>query len=200
MEGPPNGPGEVDLPPRGPTHPPLVQTALIVYGVLFAAAVGWSLWSGHSLFYASPEAQHRGAAPVRDAGMGLAAAAVLIYLSDALTRRTRWGEAMARELAAMIGKRSLRDCIVLAVASGLAEEAFFRGALQPRLGLVAASLVFGLAHLVPRRDLLPWVGFAIGAGFLLGGLLIFTGNLVAPVVTHIGVNVVNLKRLGDRYG
>ena len=100
----------------------------------------------------------------------------------------------------MIGKRSLRDCIVLAVASGLVEEAFFRGALQPRLGLVVASLVFGLAHFVPKRELLPWSGFAIGMGFLLGGLFIATGNLVAPVVTHVGLNAVNLKRLGDRYG
>jgi hypothetical protein len=137
---------------------------------------------------------------VRDVALGLAVAAVLIYLSDELTRRTRWGEAMARVLAAMIGKRSVRDCIVLGVASGLAEEAFFRGALQPQVGLVVASLIFGLAHFVPQRDLLPWAGIAIGAGILLGSLFIATGNLVAPVVTHIGVNAVNLKRLGDRYG
>ena len=200
MEDHPNGPSEVDPPPGGATSPSLVRIALVFYGVLFAVAVGWSLWSGDSIFYVSPEAEHRGAAPVRDAALGLAVAAALIYLSDELTRRTRWGEAMARVLAAMIGKRSVRDCIVLGVASGLAEEAFFRGALQPQVGLVAASLIFGLAHFVPQRDLLPWAGFAIGAGILLGSLFIATGNLVAPVVTHIGVNAVNLKRLGDRYG
>jgi hypothetical protein len=178
----------------------VVRIALVFYGSVAAAVAVWALWSGDSIFYASAEAQIRGAAPVRDTAVGLAAAAALIYVSDAITRRTRWGEALARELAAMIGKRSLRDCIVLAVASGLVEEAFFRGALQPRLGLVVASLIFGLAHFVPKRELLPWSGFAIGMGFLLGGLFIATGNLVAPVVTHVGLNAVNLKRLGDRYG
>jgi hypothetical protein len=178
----------------------VVRLALFFYGVLLTAAVGWSLWSGESIFYISPEAQRRGAAPARDAALGLAGAAALIYLSDEITRRTQWGETMARALAKIIGRLSLRDCIILAVASGLAEEAFFRGALQTRWGLVAASLIFGLAHLAPKRDLLPWAGFAVGAGFLLGSLFIATGNLVAPIVTHIGVNAVNLKRLGDRYG
>jgi hypothetical protein len=200
VEDRPNDSGEVDLPPRGALSPSVVRIALVFYGVLLTAAVGWSLWSGDSIFYISPEAQRRGAAPARDTVLGLTAAAALIYLSHEITRRTRWGETMARALAGMIGKRSLRDCIILAVASGLAEEAFFRGALQPRLGLVTASLIFGLAHFTPKRELLPWAGFAIVAGFLLGSLFIATGNLVAPIVTHIGVNAVNLKRLGDRYG
>ncbi len=200
MESQTDEPPDGGLLPRGATSPPVVRIALVFYAGVAAAVAGWALWSGDSIFYASAEAQSRGAAPVRDTAVGLAAAAALIYLSNAITRRTRWGEALARELAAMIGKRSLRDCIVLAVASGLVEEAFFRGALQPRLGLVVASLVFGLAHFVPKRELLPWSGFAIGMGFLLGGLFIATGNLVAPAVAHIGVNAVNLKRLGDRYG
>jgi len=71
----------------------------------------------------------------------------------------------------------------------------FRGALQPWLGYVAASLLFGLAHFVPRRELWPWTGFAVLAGFGLGWLFEATGNLVAPVVAHIGVNGINLRRL-----
>jgi membrane protease YdiL (CAAX protease family) len=178
----------------------VVRIALVFYAAVAAAVAGWSLWSGDSILYVSAEAQRRGLEPVRDVTLGMVAAAALIYLSDEITRRTRWGEALARELAAMIGKRSIRDCIVLALASGLVEEALFRGVLQPRLGLLVASLLFGLAHLVPRRELLPWAGFAIAMGFMLGGLFIATGNLVAPVVTHVGLNAVNLKRLGDRYG
>jgi membrane protease YdiL (CAAX protease family) len=200
VEGHPDDPGEVDLLPPGAPTIPLLRIALAFYGAVFALILAWSFWSGDSIFYVSAEAQSRGPAPARDTVVGLAAAAALIYLSDAVARRTRWGEAFARELAAQIGRRSLRDCILLALVSGLVEEAFFRGVLQPRLGLVLASLIFGLAHLVPKRELLPWAGIAMGMGFLLGGLFITTGNLVAPVVTHIGVNAVNLKRLGDRYG
>jgi len=113
---------------------------------------------------------------------------------------TRWGDALARELAAVLGRLSVRQCIALAAMSGVAEEAFFRGALQPSLGLVGASLLFGLAHFVPRRALLPWTGFSIAAGFLLGILYDATGNLLAPVVAHGVINAVNLRVVTRRYG
>jgi Na+-transporting NADH:ubiquinone oxidoreductase subunit NqrB len=123
----------------------------------------------------------------------------VIAASRAIVRFTRWGEALARTLGALIGRQSDRDCLLLALASGLAEEALFRGALQPQIGLVAASLVFGLAHFAPRRELLPWTGFSVLAGFLLGGLYAWTGNLVAPVIAHVGINAVNLRQLGRDY-
>ena len=115
--------------------------------------------------------------------------------SDALTARTALGAALARALAAALGPLRTRDCIVLALLSGVAEEALFRGALQPQVGLVWASLLFALAHLVPRRELLPWSVFSLAAGFLLGGLYLATGNLVAPVVAHFTINAVNLRKL-----
>ncbi len=70
-----------------------------------------------------------------------------------------------------------------------------KGALQPRLGWFTASVVFGLAHYAPRRSLLPWTGFALLAGGLLGALFAATGNLVAPVTAHAAINAVNLRLL-----
>ena len=95
----------------------------------------------------------------------------------------------------------MENCTVvaLALASGVAEEAFFRGALQPHVGLVAASLIFGVVHFVPRREFLPWTVFAVAAGFLLGWLFDTTGNLVAPVVAHTTINAVNLWLLSNRH-
>jgi hypothetical protein len=174
--------------------------ALLFYGALLAVAIFWSSWIGASILYPFPEAERGGGALLLDALTGAIAALLVIGLSDAITSRTRWGERMARELIALIGKLSLRDCIALALASGVAEEVFFRGAMQPQLGLVVTSLIFGLAHFAPKRDLLPWAGFALCAGFLLGGLYVVTESLVAPIVAHVGINVVNLRRLGVRYG
>ncbi len=68
----------------------------------------------------------------------------------------------------------------------------------PCLLFLAASLLFGLAHFVPRRELLPWTAFTLAAGFGLGALYEVTGNLVAPVVAHFGVNAVNLRLLTRR--
>ena len=177
----------------------LVKLGLLFYAALFALALAWSIGSGRSIFYASQAAAREGVAPLLDTGLGLAVAAATIALSRAITERTRWGGAMGRALAELLGERSFRECIALAVASGVAEEAFFRGALQPALGWLLASLIFGLVHFAPRRDLLPWTGFALCAGMVLGALFEITGNLVAPIVAHVGINAVNLRRLVVRY-
>jgi hypothetical protein len=105
------------------------------------------------------------------------------------------GRLLAQRLAEILGPLSGAQVVVLALASGLGEEAFFRGALQPRVGLLLASLLFGMAHLVPRRELLPWAGFAALAGVLLGALFDYTGNLLAPATAHVFINAVNLHWL-----
>jgi membrane protease YdiL (CAAX protease family) len=123
----------------------------------------------------------------------------VIALSAELTRRTAWGETLARALAGVLGRLSVSECIALALLSGVAEESFFRGALQPQVGLLAASTLFALAHFAPRRDLWPWTLCSFAAGLALGGLFAWTGNLVAPVVAHALVNAVNLRVLAVRY-
>jgi hypothetical protein len=172
--------------------------ALVFYAVCFGAACGIAGLSGHSLVYASPGDAAAGVRWARDAGVGLAAAGAGIALSSLLTAATRWGRLLAEELARLLGPLRPATCLLLAAASGIAEEALFRGALQPLLGLVGASLLFGIAHLAPRRALLPWTGFAVLAGFGLGALYDWTGNLVAPVVAHAALNAVNLTLLARR--
>jgi membrane protease YdiL (CAAX protease family) len=177
-----------------------VRTALFFYGAMLCVAGVWSALAGDSLLYATAAAAERGIDPLRDVTAGALAAAITIWISREWTRRTRSGERLARALGTLIGPLSWRQCVVLALASGLAEEAFFRGAIQPRVGLVAASLIFGLAHFAPRRELAPWTVFSVAAGLLLGALFDATGNLVAPVVAHAGINAVNLKLLSQWSG
>jgi membrane protease YdiL (CAAX protease family) len=175
-----------------------VRLALVFYGGLFAAACAWAWLAGRSLVFASAEAARRGVEP-SDAGAGALVGLVVLLLSGWFTRRTRAGEDLARALGRLVGRRTTGECVVLALASGIGEEAFFRGAMQPHLGLVATSLLFGLAHFAPRRDLVPWTGFSLAAGFALGGLFEATGNLLAPVVAHALVNAVNLRLLSRDY-
>jgi len=176
-----------------------VRLAFLFYGALLGASLLWAGLAQRSLIFASAEAAQRGLAPARDAALGALAAGVVVWLSRVFTQRTAWGEALARALAEVLGRLTLAECWLLAAVSGVAEEAFFRGAVQPHLGLVATSLLFALAHFAPRRDLLPWTGFSLIAGFLLGSLFEVTGNLVAPVVAHALVNGVNLRFLSERY-
>jgi membrane protease YdiL (CAAX protease family) len=183
-----------------PNAPALVRLAFWFYAALLAASFFWAFLAERSLFFADSEMGQARLDPTRDLFAGLLAAGVVILLSDRVTRMTRWGEDLARELGAVLGRPSLVQCIALALMSGVAEEALFRGALQPAIGLVGASLLFGLAHFVPRRALLPWTGFTVAVGFLLGILYDATGNLLAPIVAHVVINAVNLRILTARHG
>jgi hypothetical protein len=174
----------------------LVRVGLYFYGAMMAAALLWRMGlHGESILHAGPGPDAGAIHWARDAGLGLIAGLFVVGVSAAITRFTDWGEALARALGGALVGIGVRDALLLAVASGLAEELFFRGALQPRVGLVLASLIFGAVHLVPRREMLPWTGFAVGAGLLFGALFLWTGNVVAPVVAHIVVNAVNLPLL-----
>ena len=111
---------------------------------------------------------------------------VLFYVLPAL-------RALSDELAPMLvdsGRR--RDLILISVASGIGEEVLFRGALQPILGLVLASLLFGGMHIGPDRRYLVWTLWALGAGFLFGFLYVWTGGLVAPITAHVLHNAATL--------
>lgn len=67
----------------------------------------------------------------------------------------------------------------------LSEEFFFRGVMQPKLGLVATSIVFGLVHL-PFREFPNWkhVLVATVLGYFCGLAYQKTGFIRAPTVTH----------------
>ncbi len=181
-----------------PARPSLVRLAVVFYGVMLAVAWLWTWLAGRSLLYVSEAAAATGVRP-RDALAGVVAGLAVVWLSQEITRRTRWGEDLARGLARVLGRLGVAECVVLGIVSGIAEEALFRGALQPAIGYVAASLLFGLVHFVPRREFLPWTVFAIAAGFGLGALFEATGNLVAPATAHFVINAINLRLLSTRY-
>jgi membrane protease YdiL (CAAX protease family) len=196
MSDPRTSPGPAPLPPR----PALVRWATLFYGALTAVALAWNAWAGTPWAFLDAVSAETGVRWLRDGAIGLISGAALVATSRWISTRTAWGEALSRELGRAIGPLRGSEALWLAALSGFAEEAFFRGALQPRVGWLAASLLFGFAHLAPSRTLLPWTGFAIVAGGILGGLYAATGNLLAPVLAHATVNAVNLRWLAQRYG
>lgn len=90
------------------------------------------------------------------------------------------------DVAALFENVSLGAVAFIAIVSGVAEEAFFRGLLQPLLGIWLASLIFGLGHIWKKTAI--WYGlYAAVIGVYFGGLYLWTGNLAAPMCAH-GVN------------
>lgn len=184
-----------------PQLPPerLVRFGVLFYGAMALVAVVWRVGLyDEPIWLAAGDAGSM--AWWAQIGLGLCVAAAVILASYAITELTGWGGELARAMAEPLRGLRLPDALLLASASGLAEEMFFRGALQPRVGLMAASVLFGALHFAPRRELLPWTGFAVVMGFVLGGLFIWSGSLLAPVIAHTVINAVNLPLLVRRYG
>lgn len=75
------------------------------------------------------------------------------------------------------------EAAVVSMAAGVGEELLFRGAVQVEFGLVAASVLFGLAHVGGRSSMIFGVWVAV-MGFGLGALVLLTGGLMASMVAH----------------
>ncbi len=120
---------------------------------------------------------------------------LLVWGSRRWTARTTAGHELRDAMAEVVAGLRGWEVLALALASGLAEEMFFRGALQPQVGWLLASVLFGAAHYVPQPGLRVWSVFACVAGLLFAGLFEWTGSLVAPVAAHVTVNGLNLRWL-----
>lgn len=92
------------------------------------------------------------------------------------------------------------EIVALALLSGFAEELFFRGAVQGAWGWFPATVLFTLLHTGPGSTYKAWTAFAGVAGLALAGLMLWRGNLLAPILAHVVVNAVNLNQLAGEPG
>jgi CAAX protease family protein len=156
-----------------------VALAAVFYTALLFAAVILGLARGRN-------ALALGDSALSDLSVGVITACGTVGLGILFYRLSPALRTLSDELAPhLVDDARWRDLILLSVFSGTGEESFFRGALQPELGLVATSLLFGLLHVGPDRRYLVWTVWAVGAGFLFGTLYQWTGGILAPITAHI---------------
>ncbi|HEV8238461.1 MAG TPA: CPBP family intramembrane glutamic endopeptidase [Thermoanaerobaculia bacterium] len=125
---------------------------------------------------------------------GVAAAGVLL-LTWWIVRLIPLARELEATLRERLGPLTLGEAYGLAVLSGVAEEVFFRGALQPAWGFLPATIVFAVLHSGRGRAMALWTSSALAAGAVLGALMLWRGNLLAPMLCHMLVNAVQLRRL-----
>ncbi len=114
----------------------------------------------------------------------------LLVLSMRATWRplARIREVVEGSLAPLFRHCSWDELLALALLAGVGEELLFRGVLQtwatgklgPISALILASIVFGLAHSITRA----YAVLATGMGLYLGALLLWTDELIVPIVVH----------------
>jgi len=111
----------------------------------------------------------------------------------------RFRRTIDHTLAPLVADCTLVDLAVLSVMAGVGEEVLFRGVVQaalagrigPGLAVAVTALLFGLAHFVS----VTYAVYATLFGVYLGVLLVVSGNLLAPVVTHAVYDFVALAYL-----
>ena len=191
---------EARTPGQGHNPQAFVRSALIFYGTMGCAALIWRMaTSSETILHPSGADGSASWGLVSALAMGVLVGLGAVAVSEFLTRRTSLGEGLADLLGESLAGIGVADAVLLALASGVGEEMLFRGALQPSVGIVWASLIFGACHFLPRRELMLWSFYAVVMGFAFGWLYEWTGQLIAPIAAHSLVNGVNLPRLAHGF-
>ena len=85
-----------------------------------------------------------------------------------------------KDIGAIFSESKLPDLFFIAVCAGLAEEVLFRGVIQAKLGIIGASIIFGLLHFItPAYCIIATI-----MGFYLGFLFQYYDSLLIPIQLH----------------
>lgn len=167
----------------------ILTVTLLGEGGLLLSALLWSWLSGLTL---------RLGDPFESLLLGLFAAGVMGFVNVRMLSCTgTWSFVKSLRglygtlLVPMFSKIRYRDVVLISVAAGIGEELLFRGVIQPTIGLIPASVIFGIAHFGGRGMLV--FGILAGLiGLIFGWLAITSGGLLASVVAHAGYDAIAL--------
>ena len=161
----------------------LAVVALLGESVLAGIGFLWISWRGLPLEIGT-------GGIVTNVGLGIFAAAVMVLLNYAVlwwappVRVVRDIRCLYRQtFQPLVARVGILELVLIAAAAGIGEEVLFRGALQPEVGLIWSSVVFGGLH-ASSRETLAFGAWAMFMGFGLGLLAVGTNGLLAPTVAH----------------
>lgn len=87
------------------------------------------------------------------------------------------------------GLMTVAGALVLGLSAGISEELLFRGAVQPRLGLLLATVLFALGHLQYGLTFATLEVFVIG---LVLGVLRNRTSTTITIIVHAGYNAAGV--------
>ena len=162
----------------------LLVLALCGEGVLVLVACSWTWFADLPLAFSAISISAA-------LGVGILTAAAFSLLNYYLLRLApavlgvcslrQMHREVFRPLFARVGVLEIAG---ISLAAGVGEELLFRGVLQPELGLIPASVLFGVLHIGGGRQ----IAFGVWAAICGGGLGILaqaTGGWFAPTVAHV---------------
>lgn len=172
-------------------------SVMSLYLLMAGVGVAWSMLRGHPYIWSVEGREETQVLLGLVAGvlMGLG----IVFASRLAVHRFEWARSLHRDLRGRLGPLQDGEILVLAAASSVGEEIFFRGALMPAIGLVGSSAMFALLHVGPKVRYLPWTFASFGAGLLFGQLFLWAGDLSGPIAAHFTVNYLNLRHLSQHH-
>jgi hypothetical protein len=176
----------------------LTSWVLLAYGAFGALGAILAVAFGQSPIVRAPWLEVFGVeAALASIVLGVCGAALAVILTRVLFRRTKWARALHDKLRPLVRHEDDAVIWLMAIASSIGEELFFRGFLSVTIGVWLSSIAFGLLHQVRGAGRFGWAGSAFTMGLFLSLLYALTGQLVGCIVAHAIVNVVNLHYLRD---
>ncbi len=187
--------------PPGPTAANLLRIAVLFEGgmAVLAIALGWLAAQPPTTFI-----QWNLAAT----GLGVLGSLPMLGLMLLVTHSTfgplaRLNRVVDEVIVPLFKSCSVLDFATISLLAGVGEELLFRGVIQMQLadwlspvaGLMIASLLFGLAHAItPAYAVLATI-----FGLYLGGLWLWSGNLLVAITAHAIYDFLALLYLTRRH-
>lgn len=197
-------PGEPDTPaqPTGPDSdqpvfrpsspvpfPRLHPRILVGYGSVFAVGMISVAWVWAIVIRGRPLSEWFPAAGwAADLLIGIIAGSAFAVTAALITTQIPALKRLERMLLRMLDMRALRwhHAVILGLLAGIPEEILFRGTVQPALGLIPSSVLFGALHAATPA----YFVYATVAGLLLGGLTIWRDGLWSAIAAHTVVDII----------
>lgn len=162
--------------------------------ILFYVGIGILAWGW--IYFGEVECKIFGFRGIFEAFiLGFMLFGLFLYLG----MKFQWARDLEETFAAILVPLPLSAILSLSTISSLSEELLFRGAIQTQWGFVIASLLFGLAHFPLNKKMIPWTLTATAMGFILGGLYLYSGSLLSPIILHLLINFLNIWMMNQKY-
>lgn len=174
-----------------PSARSLLATGGCLYFAMLAGALFWLDWRDR--LAAVPERAIGEHGIWISAGIGLAAglgAAAILALASRASVAVRGCEL---RVATLLGPMPDRAVLGLALLSAVAEEFFFRLAVQDALGMPAAVALYVVLNTGP--GFWAWAPVALASGLLFSGLVALGCGLLAATVAHAVMTYLALQRI-----
>lgn len=165
------------------------------YGLMIGGAAFWGWSRGHAGHWFPYEGW---ASWALASLVGVAAGVVGVALVVAAETKVPGVRLLGERFGTIVAGLPPMATHTLAVLSGVGEELLFRGCLQAEIGYLPATALFAVVHTGPDRTFLWWTLGAFLYGLVLGALPLWPGGLAAPILMHVVINAIQLRRLSDR--